>query len=155
MEEDIKRGLNILLFLVVPSMAVLTIYSEDVVRLIFEYGKFNGRAVKITAESLFYYSLGLYFYTAIGISISTVIYPALSKKIVNKNFEAVEEDIKRGLNILLFLVVPSMAVLTIYSEDVVRLIFEYGKFNGRAVKITAESLFYYSLGLYFYTAIYF
>ena len=88
-----------------------------------------------------------------GISISTVIYPALSKKIVNKNFEAVEEDIKRGLNILLFLVVPSMAVLTIYSEDVVRLIFEYGKFNGRAVKITAESLFYYSLGLYFYTAI--
>ncbi len=29
-----------------------------------------------------------------GISISTVIYPALSKKIVNKNFEAVEEDIK-------------------------------------------------------------
>ena len=88
-----------------------------------------------------------------GISISTVIYPALSKKIVNKNFEAVEEDIKRGLNILLFLVVPSMAVLTIYSEDIVRLIFEYGKFNGRAVKITAESLFYYSLGLYFYTAI--
>ena len=53
------------MFLVVPSTIVLTIYSEDVIRLIFEYGKFGGRAVKITAESLFYYSLGLYFYTAI------------------------------------------------------------------------------------------
>ena len=88
-----------------------------------------------------------------GISISTVIYPALSRKIVNKNFEAVEDDIKKGLNILLFLVIPSIAVLTIYSKDVVRLIFEYGKFGGRAVEITADSLFYYSLGLYFYTAI--
>lgn len=88
-----------------------------------------------------------------GISISTVIYPTLSKKIVNKDFKAVEEDIKKGLNILLFLVVPSTAVLTIYSQDVIRLIFEYGKFGGKAVEITADSLFYYSLGLYFYTAI--
>lgn len=88
-----------------------------------------------------------------GISISTVIYPTLSRKIVNKDFAAVEEDIKRGLNILLFLVVPSTIVLTIYSTDVVRLILEYGKFSGRAVEITSDSLFYYSLGLYFYTAI--
>lgn len=88
-----------------------------------------------------------------GISISTVIYPALSKKIVNKDFRAVEEDIKKGLNILLFLVVPSTIVLTVYSTDVVRLIFEYGKFSKRAVEITSDSLLYYSLGLYFYTAI--
>lgn len=88
-----------------------------------------------------------------GISISTVIYPALSKKIVNKDFEAVEEDIKKGLNILLFLVVPSTIVLTVYATDVVRLIFEYGQFSKRAVEITSDSLLYYSLGLYFYTAI--
>ena len=88
-----------------------------------------------------------------GISISTVIYPTLSKKIVNKDFKAVEDDIKKGLNILLFLVVPSTIVLTLYSTDVVRLIFEYGKFSKRAVEITSDSLFYYSIGLYFYTAI--
>lgn len=88
-----------------------------------------------------------------GISISTVIYPTLSRKIVNKDFSAVEEDIKKGLNILLFLVVPSTIVLTLYSTDVVRLIFEYGKFSRRAVEITSDSLFYYSIGLYFYTAI--
>ena len=88
-----------------------------------------------------------------GISISTVIYPALSKKIVNKNFSAVEEDIKKGLNILLFLVIPSTFVLTLYSQDIIKLVFEYGKFDKNAVKITSESLFYYSLGLYFYTAI--
>lgn len=88
-----------------------------------------------------------------GISLSTVIYPSLSRKIVAKNFEAVEEDLKKGLNILLFLVIPSTIVLTVYSTDVIRLIFEYGKFGGRAVEITSDSLFYYSIGLYFYTAI--
>lgn len=88
-----------------------------------------------------------------GISLSTVIYPSLSRKIVAKNFEAVEEDLKKGLNILLFLVIPSTIVLTVYSTDVIRFIFEYGKFGGRAVEITSDSLFYYSIGLYFYTAI--
>ena len=72
---------------------------------------------------------------------------------MNKDFEAVEEDIKKGLNILLFLVVPSTIVLTVYATDVVRLIFEYGQFSKRAVEITSDSLLYYSLGLYFYTAI--
>ena len=88
-----------------------------------------------------------------GISISTVIYPTLSRKIVNKNFTAVEDDIKKGLNILLFLVIPSTIVLTVYSTDIVKLIFEYGQFSKRAVEITSDSLFYYSIGLYFYTAI--
>lgn len=88
-----------------------------------------------------------------GISISTVIYPSLSKKIVNNNMVAVEKDIKRGLNILLFLVIPSIFVLTIYSKDVVKLIFEYGKFNDKASFVTGNALLFYSLGLYFYTAI--
>lgn len=88
-----------------------------------------------------------------GISISTVIYPSLSRKIVNNDLVAVESDIKKGLNILLFLVVPSIFVLTVYSEDVIKLIFEYGKFNKEASLITGGALLYYSLGLYFYTAI--
>lgn len=88
-----------------------------------------------------------------GISISTVIYPNLSRKIVNKDFKGVEKNILRGLNILMFFVIPSMAVFSFYSKDVVDLLFGYGKFDRVAVNITGSALLFYSLGLYFYTAI--
>lgn len=88
-----------------------------------------------------------------GISISTVIYPTLSRKIVNKDFKGVEKNILKGLNILMFFVIPSMAVFSFYSKDVVNLLFGYGKFDRVAVNITGSALLFYSLGLYFYTAI--
>ncbi|MGL6064198.1 MAG: murein biosynthesis integral membrane protein MurJ [Fusobacteriaceae bacterium] len=88
-----------------------------------------------------------------GISLSTVIFPVLSRAISNKKFEVVRENYSKGLNILLFLVIPSMAIFTFYAEDIIRLTLSYGKFSEEAVKITSQSLFYYSIGLYFYTAI--
>lgn len=88
-----------------------------------------------------------------GISLSTVIFPVLSKAISNKKFDIVRENFSKGLNILLFLIIPSTAVFTFYSEDIIRLTLSYGKFTEEAVRVTSESLFYYSIGLYFYTAI--
>lgn len=89
-----------------------------------------------------------------GVSISTVIFPVLSKAVAKNDLKTAENNIVKGLNILLFLIIPSTAVLTFYSADVIRLTLSYGKFGEEAVKVTSEALLYYSLGLYFYTAIY-
>lgn len=89
-----------------------------------------------------------------GVSISTVIFPALSKAMAKNNFGLATENIVKGLNILLFLIIPSTAVLTFYAPEVIRLTLSYGKFGEEAVKVTSGALVYYSLGLYFYTAIY-
>lgn len=88
-----------------------------------------------------------------GISVSTVVYPTLSKKIVNKDFKGVEDNLLKGLNILLFLIIPCMAVFCFYSKEIVKFLFGYGSFNERAIVITGEALFFYSVGLYFYNAI--
>lgn len=88
-----------------------------------------------------------------GISLSTVIFPIMAKAISNNREDILRENFVKGLNILLFLVVPSMAVFTIYSTDIIKLTLSYGKFDATAAKVTSEALFYYSLGLYFYTAI--
>ena len=61
------KGLNILLFLIIPCMMVFCFYSKEVVKFLFGYGNFNERAIMITAESLFFYSVGLYFYNAIHV----------------------------------------------------------------------------------------
>ncbi len=88
-----------------------------------------------------------------GITISTLIFPVLAKAISNNEMQVVEKNMVKGLNILLFFIIPSIFVLTIYSKDIIRLILSYGNFNEKNVLITADVLFYYSLGLYFYTAI--
>ena len=89
-----------------------------------------------------------------GVSLSTVIYPSLAQAVAKHKNDIAEKYILKGLNILLFLVIPSILVLTIYSEDVVRLTLSYGKFGEEAVKVTANALLYYSIGLYFYTGIF-
>lgn len=89
-----------------------------------------------------------------GVSISTVIFPVLSKAVAKDDLKTAEDNIVKGLNILLFLIIPSIAVLTFYATDVIRLTLSYGKFGEEAVKVTSEALLYYSLGLYFYTGIY-
>lgn len=89
-----------------------------------------------------------------GVSISTVIFPALSKAMSKNDLDGATDNIIKGLNILLFLIIPSTAVLTFYAPEVIRLTLSYGKFDEEAVRVTSQDLLYYSLGLYFYTAIY-
>lgn len=89
-----------------------------------------------------------------GVSISTVIFPALSKAMSKNDLDGATDNIIKGLNILLFLIIPSTAVLTFYAPEVIRLTLSYGKFDEKAVRVTSQALLYYSLGLYFYTAIY-
>lgn len=88
-----------------------------------------------------------------GISVANVIYPTLSKSISKKDFRGAQNQILKGLNILLFLVLPCIAVFTFYSKEVVKLVFSYGRFNEKDVIITSGALLFYSLGLYFYTAV--
>lgn len=88
-----------------------------------------------------------------GITISTIIFPTLAKAISNNKMDIVGKNFEKGLNILMFLVIPSTFIFTFYSEEIIKLTLSYGKFGSEAVKTTSESLFYYSLGLYFYTAI--
>ena len=89
-----------------------------------------------------------------GVSISTVIFPALSKAMSKNDLDGATDNIVKGLNILPFLIIPSTAVLTFYAPEVIRLTLSYGKFDEEAVRVTSQALLYYSLGLYFYTAIY-
>lgn len=90
-----------------------------------------------------------------GVSLSNVIFPTLSKAAARKEYSKMGRELVRGMNILLFLVVPSTVVCTLYAEEVIRLLFSYGKFGEDAVKITAGALLFYSVGLYAYVGVQF
>lgn len=88
-----------------------------------------------------------------GITVSTIIFPILSKAIVNKEYKEVRDNFTKGLNILLFLVIPAMGVFTFFARDVIELTLGYGKFTENDVYVTSQCLMFYSLGLYFYVSI--
>ncbi len=88
-----------------------------------------------------------------GISIATVIFPTLSKAVEKKDFEKVKSEMEKGLKFLMFFVIPSFFGLIFYSKDIINLLLGHGKFSMNAIKITSESLVFYTLGLFFYTAI--
>jgi len=88
-----------------------------------------------------------------GISLATVVFPTMSRAIARKDSHTTERTLVKGLNILLFLIIPSMAVLTVFARPVIRLVFSYGKFGEEAVTVTSGALRYYALGLFFYTGV--
>lgn len=88
-----------------------------------------------------------------GISLATVVFPTMSRAIARKDNHTTERTLVKGLNILLFLIIPSMAVLTVFARPVIRLVFSYGKFGEEAVTVTSGALCYYALGLFFYTGV--
>jgi len=88
-----------------------------------------------------------------GISIATVIYPTLSKAVSNNDTETVRKSLQSGLNFLQFLIIPSMGVLIFYARDIIKLVLGHGEFTQNSITITSESLIYYSVGLFFYTAV--
>ncbi len=148
---DIKDvHLKKIFLLIIPML--LGIFAKQINSIVDQYFASHLATGGVTAlenaTRLYNLPLGVF-----GISISTVIYPTMSKAIAEKKDGVLEDNLIKGLNILLFLILPSIAVFTFYSKDVIELIFSRGRYSEEAIRVTAQSLFFYSVGLYFYTAI--
>jgi len=116
-----------------------------------QFGSFlpdGGVTVLENATRLYLLPVGVF-----GISLSTVIFPTLSRAVSENNMLDVKKTLSKGLNILLFFVVPSTFVLTFYATDMVKITLGYGKFGQESILLTGRTLLFYSLGLYFYTSI--
>jgi putative peptidoglycan lipid II flippase len=86
--------------------------------------------------------LGLFVMT-----ISTVIYPMLSKLASQNDIKGLKEATRKAVNIMIILIIPVTAGALVLSEPIVRLLFERGSFDARATSMTASALFFYSIGI--------
>ena len=83
----------------------------------------------------------------IVISLSTVMYPILSKLASEDNIKAFKYNISKSINIILISMVPIMIIIMDLSTPIVRILFEEGSFDSRATYLTSTALFYYSIGI--------
>lgn len=91
--------------------------------------------------------LQLFVFGLFVASISTVIFPTLSKMVVEKNYVGLRKSISGSISVISFLVIPATVGAMVFSNPIVEMLFGRGAFDERAVKMTSSALFFYSIGM--------
>ena len=79
--------------------------------------------------------------------VSTVLYPELTRRISRGDRAGFLHLVRRGLRLHLFLLFPITAGMWLLRSDLVRLVFERGRFDAHDTQMTAFALAFLCLGL--------
>ncbi|HEY3336840.1 MAG TPA: murein biosynthesis integral membrane protein MurJ [Candidatus Limnocylindrales bacterium] len=83
----------------------------------------------------------------IGVPLGVVLLPSLSREAATGGTEAFRRLLVRGLSMLGFVMIAIAALGIVVSEDVTRLLFDYGSIGDSALELTAVTLAVFLLGL--------
>ena len=81
------------------------------------------------------------------VSISSVVYPMLSKLSTENNKIKFNQSIVKAINIVILLVIPISIGAIILSTPIVKVLFQRGEFDTRATYMTSVALVFYSIGM--------
>ncbi|MFL0505734.1 murein biosynthesis integral membrane protein MurJ [Ureibacillus sp. 179-F W5.1 NHS] len=85
-------------------------------------------------------------------AVTTVIYPILSRKEAEDDHSSIKSLYSRGLHYLLLLLIPVSIYSFFYGENLIQVIFEYGKFTEKSTAITTPVLQIFVLSMFFLAA---
>ncbi|MDD4899120.1 MAG: murein biosynthesis integral membrane protein MurJ [Candidatus Omnitrophica bacterium] len=85
-------------------------------------------------------------------SLSQVLLPTFSTQALEDNYEKLRLSLSFGLRATFFIILPASVGFMVLSRPLVAIIFQGGKFDAFSAMVTADVLFYYSIGLVAYAA---
>ena len=100
------------------------------------------------AFRLIYLPIGVF-----GIAIATLATTRVAQRAAAHDLPGLRDTLDEGLRLVAYLTVPSAIGLIALREDVVRLLYEYGRFEVFDTQGTAAALLMYTLGLYAFAAV--
>lgn len=80
-------------------------------------------------------------------TISSVMYPMISKMAAQNNMNGLKKSVSEAINIISLLVIPATVGAMVFAEPVVKLLFGRGAFDPQAISMTSDALFFYSMGM--------
>lgn len=80
-------------------------------------------------------------------SISTVMYPMISKMAAKKDMDGLEASIIEAVNSISILVIPATVGAMVFNRPIVKLLFGRGAFDPTALEMTSAALFFYAIGM--------
>jgi putative peptidoglycan lipid II flippase len=88
-----------------------------------------------------------------AIAVSTVVYPLLSRHAVMGNLEAMAEDFRKGLRLILVINVPAAVGLILLSHPIVNVIYRHGHFTTQLANEQARLVALFCLGMPFFSVV--
>lgn len=86
-----------------------------------------------------------------AISAGTAVLPLYSRCVVQENYEELSESLRFSSITLGYLILPITTLILALGGDFVRILFFQGEFGSKAALMTTQALFFYSIGLIFYS----
>jgi len=99
------------------------------------------------ADRIVEFPLGVF-----AIAVSTATLPSLAKQAAAGELADFRDTLGHSLRLVLFITLPSMAGMILLREPIVQVFFQRGAFDALSTHMTAVALFYYSLGLWAFSA---
>jgi putative peptidoglycan lipid II flippase len=88
-----------------------------------------------------------------GVAIGTTSLTHLARDAAVNDHEALRKTLRRGLQLVLFLTIPSTVGLAVLGEPIIGMIYQHGRFSAHATVETARALSGFAVGLAAYSAI--
>jgi len=98
----------------------------------------------------FAYRLILFPIGIFSTSLSQAILPTFSTQALEDNHDKLRHTLSFGLRATSFVLVPSTVAFMVLAHPIISTIFKGGKFDAYSASLTADVLFYYSIGLVAY-----
>lgn len=83
----------------------------------------------------------------IVMSVANVMYPTISKMVVDKNLIGLKKVLSECITAISLLVVPATVGAIIFAKPIVALLFGRGAFDAEAIEMTSNALVFYSIGM--------
>jgi putative peptidoglycan lipid II flippase len=68
------------------------------------------------------------------------IFPRFSRNAGERNFEAIKRDFKIGVVSLWLISIPMLVILLLYTQTIIRLIFQHGHFDARGTELVSAAM---------------
>ncbi len=94
------------------------------------------------ADRLLEFPMGIF-----AIAVATAVLPVMSEHSAKKDWEKLRGTLSFALRLVFFVTLPAMVGLIVLRQPILNLLFQRGAFTAHSTEMTAQALFYYSLGL--------
>lgn len=88
-----------------------------------------------------------------AIAVSTVVYPLIARHAVERNFDAMAGDFRKGIRLILVINVPAAAGLALLGGPIVRVLFRHGQFTDGDAHTMAVLLALFVIGMPFFSVV--
>jgi len=100
------------------------------------------------AYRIFFLPLGM-----LGVAVGQVALPTFSRFVNENRLEDLKRTLSESLRMVLFLTIPTSALIAVLASPIVSVIYQHGKFHASDTRATAAMLVLYILGVPFVSAL--